>query len=284
MSLDHKRSRWKWRWPDRVSSVDRTSLLRPFSFPHFLPLSLTRFFYPWITSSLNSTLPCHFSTSCFVFVLALLWKQWVGGAPVSSVAPDAGYSHWYQPATRVRARRCFLRVQGGQAWRGPADSWWTLPPSVIPPPSLPAPWWAVASRAHCPTQETKRWKLEGTFQPSSPSPTEKPFSPSPICGQWCPVRSLLTYQPTKSLSLKENFCFSGSEYFTRSVCDLIQEVSIMGNLLSNLLKLQKEVFSSILFCTAHKNKKELNSQPLCMQWRRNPRGGDTKSSATALQM
>ena len=279
-----------------LGSLCHTSLRRPFSFLHFLPL-INALFLPMnhIFSQLNPSPP--FSRSCFVFVLALLWKQWVGGHLFPPVLP--------MPGTHTGTGRQHVCEPAGASWgwggpsvEGPADSCWTLPPSVPPPPPLPAPWWVVASTGlivRLRRQTLEAWGDFPTF--ISLLYRKKPLSTSTIWGQWCPVRSLLTYLLTKSLSLKENFCFSGSEYFTRSVCHLIQEVSITGNpfiesietakkkkkksrmttLFLQWMLLCKYHFRSVLFRVAHKNKQEPNPQPLCMQWKRNSWRGTPKA-------
>lgn len=70
----------------------------------------------------------------------------------------------YQPVTRVWARWCFLK-----GLQTPAEL--SHPLSSL----LPAAWWVVASWPYCPRSSDKHWKLEGTFQPSTPSS----FTPPP---------------------------------------------------------------------------------------------------------
>lgn len=210
----------------RLGSLCHTSLRRPFSFLHFLPL-INALFLPMnhIFSQLNPSPP--FSRSCFVFVLALLWKQWVGGHlfppvfPMPGTHTGTGRQHVWEPAGASWG-------WGGRAWRGPQTPAELSHPLSSPPRFLlPDELWLAGLIVQLRRQTLEAWGDFPTF--ISLLRRKKPLSPSPICGQWCPVRSLLTYLLTKSLSLKENFCFSGSEYFTRSVCHLIQEVSITGN-------------------------------------------------------
>lgn len=158
----------------RLGSLCHTSLRRPFSFLHFLPL-INALFLPMnhIFSQLNPSPP--FSRSCFVFVLALLWKQWVGGHlfppvfPMPGTHTGTGRQHVWEPAGASWG-------WGGRAWRGPQTPAELSHPLSSPPP-LPAPWWVVASRAHCPTQETNVGSLRGLSNLHLPPPPKKTSFP-----------------------------------------------------------------------------------------------------------
>lgn len=146
-------------------------------------LSLTHFFYLY-----ESNLCCHFSRFCFVLLFS--W-HFCGNNEAEGTCflqvPTAVYSHC-QLTTRVWG---LLALPGGEGVNcgGAADSCWTLPPSVTP--LLPAPWWVVASGAHCLRSADKRWKFDGTFQTSSLLKWKKmkPMTYS-FCDQWYPVRGL----------------------------------------------------------------------------------------------
>lgn len=231
MSPNSKWLRWKWCWPDCISSVDSAPSatlpsvgLSP-SCTSFL--SLTHFFYPWITSSLNSTLPRHFPD-------LVLFSSWRFCGNNESEGTCFLQCSQCRVLTLVPAGNTCgsppVLPEGEGAERGGARRLLLNSPTLCHPPPrflLPDELWLAGLIVQLRRQTLEAWGDFPTF--ISLLRRKKPLSPSPICGQWCPVRSLLTYLLTKSLSLKENFCFSGSEYFTRSVCHLIQEVSITGN-------------------------------------------------------
>lgn len=140
--------------------------------PWFLCDTPSAFLLPGLPSShehtfstYESNLCCHFSRFCFVSLFS--W-HFCGNNEAEGTCflqvPTAVYSH-YQLTTRVWGS---LALPGGEGVNcgGAADSCWTLPPSVTP--LLPAPWWVVASWAHCLRSADKRWKFDGTFQTSFP--------------------------------------------------------------------------------------------------------------------
>lgn len=103
-------------------------------------LSLMHFFYPWIKS-----VPPLFRF-CFLLLLGTFVETMRPRAPVSSrLAPPAGKTcaSWCFPSEGVR--------------RLPLNS------PTLCHPLLPAPWWVVASWAHCLHAADKCWKVVGTF-------------------------------------------------------------------------------------------------------------------------
>lgn len=180
MSPNSKWLRWKWCWPDCISSVDSAPSatlpsvgLSP-SCTSFL--SLTHFFYPWITSSLNSTLPRHFPD-------LVLFSSWRFCGNNESEGTCFLQCSQCRVLTLVPAGNTCgsppVLPEGEGAERGGARRLLLNSPTLCHPPPLPAPWWVVASRAHCPTQETNVGSLRGLSNlhlPPLPKKTSFPFT------------------------------------------------------------------------------------------------------------
>lgn len=144
-----------------------------------------------------------------VFVLFFLGCWWGNNEAEGTCFLLGLNSPLYQPITRVRARWCFL-----EGLQTPAEL--SHPLSSL----LPAPWWVVASWPYCPRSADKHWKLEGTFQPSTPSsPTTCSFFPSfiPLQGspshmtssEGCQIRG---WNKSEEVNMKWKIC---EDYFMK---------------------------------------------------------------------
>lgn len=200
-------------------------------------LSLMHFFYPWIKS-----VPPLFRF-CFLLLLGTFVETMRPRAPVSSrLTPPAGKTcaSWCFPSEGLHMLRGGRRLQ--------------LNSPTLCHPLLPAPWWVVASWAHCLHAADKCWKFEGTFQSSSPLSDEKKK-----LNLWHFVTSEFSSQKSQMVSQKGT-SVSGSDYYLGNVSNFYQEVSFTGNPSVILLKLVKikDVFWSFIeffFPRANKNQK-----------------------------